>query len=92
MALFSIDMDVPAALPALPVVVFDGALQLVSGFSLAGALLCDSAGVAANNPAIAAAMKRPCILNLCAKGLSELNPNVRVPQLFLSVGCLRGAL
>jgi hypothetical protein len=55
-------------------------------------LVCDSAGVAANNPARAAAMKRRCILNLCAKGLSELNPNVRVAQLFLSVGCLRGAL
>jgi hypothetical protein len=66
-ALFSIAMDVSDVLPALPVVVFDAVLQLVSGFSLVGALVCDSAGVAANNPARAATIKRLYILSLCER-------------------------
>jgi hypothetical protein len=66
-ALFSIAIDVSAVLPALPVVVFDVVLQLVSGFALAGALVCDSAGVTASNPAMTVAMKGLCILSLCER-------------------------
>jgi hypothetical protein len=84
MALFSIAIDVSAVLPALPVVVFDAVLQLVSGFAPAGALVCDNAGVTANNPARAVAMKRLCILSLCEIQLKQSDPNVRVPRLFLS--------
>jgi hypothetical protein len=67
MALFSIAIDVSAVLPALPVVVFDAAVQLVSDLALAGAWVCDNAGVIANNPATTGAMKRMCILNLCER-------------------------
>ena len=58
MALFSIAVEVPAVVLALPVVVPDGVvLQLVSVFSLAGGEACASDGVAANSPAKAATMR-----------------------------------
>jgi hypothetical protein len=59
-------------------------LLLVSGFAPAGAPVCDNAGVTANNPARAVAMKRLSIFSLCEIRLKQSDANVRLPRLFLS--------
>jgi hypothetical protein len=71
-ALFSIAMEFDVFSPALPVVAADELVQLVSCFSLDGAVDCAAAAPITNDPAKIAAATRIIFISVTEKSVSQI--------------------